>query len=139
MSTNTGWSSQLVYIDRSSVHSGHKLCGSGRRRHVVLQMPLVFQMMVLAIGFTLVRASKVLVFTMPGMRSHHMNMVKLAKELADRGHTVSMLVSCYDEIGQNVYATRGFAGLDEIRFAGAPEMGTEDWASKLSRDSAKVS
>ena len=89
--------------------------------------------------FSLVDASKVLVFTMPGMRSHHMNMVKLAKQLNERGHSVSMLVSSYDEIGQNVYATRGFTGLNEIRFAGAPGMGTEAWASKLSRDSAEVS
>lgn len=98
----------------------------------------VLQVIALACGCTLGRASKVLVFTMPGMRSHHMNMVKLAHELSNRGHTVSMLVSSYDEIGQDVYVTRGFAGLDEIKFAGAPGLGTEAWASKLSRDSAEV-
>lgn len=67
-----------------------------------------------------------------------MNMVKLAKELNERGHSVSMLLSSYDEIAQNVYATRGFVGLNQVRFAGAPGMGTEAWASKLSRDSAEV-
>ena len=73
---------------------------------------------------------------MPGMRSHHMNhRVRISRE---QGHAVDMLVSSHDQIGQDVTATRGFAGLQQLTFNGPPAMGTADWASKLSPDSAEV-
>ena len=83
-------------------------------------------------------ASKVLVFTMTGMRSHHMNLLKVATELHKRGHSVSALVSSYDEVAQTVIATRGFPELDVVVFDGPPGLGTETWAARLATDPLEV-
>ena len=83
-------------------------------------------------------ASKVLMFAMTGMRSHHMNLVKVASELQARGHEVSTLISSYDEVAQNVIATRGLSGLETIAFSGPPGLGTERWAARLSPDPLEV-
>lgn len=69
----------------------------------------------------LATASNVLVLSVPGMRSHHMNMVMISEELHVRmkGHNVSVLISASDEIGQNVLATRGLPGFHTIEYIGA--------------------
>ena len=83
-------------------------------------------------------ASKVLIFAMTGIRSHHMNLVMVASELQARGHDVSTLISSYDEVAQNVIATRGFAELETVAFSGPPGLGTERWAARLSPDPLEV-
>ena len=97
-----------------------------------------FLFVLLALASRHIGASKVLVFTMTGMRSHHMNLLKVATELHKRGHSVSALVSSYDEVAQNVIATRGFPELDVVVFDGPTGLGSETWAARLSTDPLEV-
>ena len=76
---------------------------------------------------------------MAGGRSHHMNIVRIGQELAERGHNFSMLVSDKDDIGTETLSSKGFPGLQVHTFRGPLHIGTEKWASELSRDPRLVS
>ena len=67
-----------------------------------------------------------------------MNLVRIGRELAERGHTFSMLISQFDSIGAETLDARTFSGLHVITFDGPPGIGTEAWASNFSRDPQKV-
>ncbi len=83
-------------------------------------------------------ASKILGVATIGARSHTMNLVRIGRELAERGHTFSMLISQFDTIGAETLDARTFPGLHVITFDGPPGIGTEAWASNFSRDPQKV-
>lgn len=85
------------------------------------------------------KASNILGFAMAGGRSHHMNIVRIGQELAERGHNFSMLVSDKDDIGTETLSSKGFLGLQVHTFRGPLHIGTEKWASELSRDPRLVS
>ena len=86
----------------------------------------------------LCNASKILGVATIGARSHTMNLVRIGRELAERGHTFSMLISQFDSIGAETLDARTFSGLHVITFHGPPGIGTEAWASNFSRDPQKV-
>ena len=95
---------------------------------------LLLSLVCSAAVFSMAKASNILGFAMAGGRSHHMNIVRIGQELAERGHNFSMLVSDKDDIGTETLSSKGFLGLQVLTFRGPPHIGTEHWASNLSRD-----
>ena len=90
---------------------------------------------------TCIQAKSILGCATVGARSHHMNVLKIGKELTDRDHDFTMLVSSTDSISLDTVGARGFPGLRVVQFKGpqadlAP--GTELWAASLTRDPKKV-
>ena len=83
-------------------------------------------------------ASKILGVATIGARSHTMNLVRIGRELAERGHMLTMLISQFDTIGAETLDARTFSGLRVITFDGPPGIGTEAWASNFSRDPQTV-
>jgi len=83
-------------------------------------------------------ASSVLGVATIGARSHTMNVVRIGRELVERGHNFSMLISESDNIGAETLDARAFPGLKIITFRGPPGIGTEEWASGFTRDPQKV-
>ncbi|KAL0043684.1 hypothetical protein WJX82_007403 [Trebouxia sp. C0006] len=66
--------------------------------------------------------------------SHQLNILRIGQELAARGHNFSMLISSTDAISIDALKNRSFPGFQVVTFDGPQGVGTEDWASSLSRD-----
>ena len=81
-------------------------------------------------------ARKVLGLANTGCYSHQMLIRKVGEELLVRGHEFAMLVSDVDVVG--VEALAGVKGMQIIRFAGPPNIGTEAWAASLPQDPVEV-
>jgi len=70
--------------------------------------------------------------------SHQLNILRIGQELAMRGHNSSMLLSSTDAISIDALSKRSVPGLDVVTFEGPVHVGTEVWASSLSRDPQEV-
>lgn len=91
------------------------------------------------IGLQWVGAHSILGFAVMAGVSHQLNVLKIGHELADRGHEFSMLLSSQDAIGIDTITKHAFPGLKMVTFSGPAGVGTEEWASSLSRDPQTVS
>lgn len=90
---------------------------------------------------TCVQAKSILGCAAVGAASHHMNMLRIGKELASRNHSFTLLVSSTDCFSLDIVGARRFADLTVIQFKGtqaelAP--GTDAWAASLSRVTQQV-
>lgn len=83
-------------------------------------------------------ADSVLGFAVMAGLSHQLNILRIGQELAARGHNFSMLLSSTDAIGIDALNKRSFPGLQLVSFDGPQGVGTEEWASGLSRDPQEV-
>ena len=83
-------------------------------------------------------ADSVLGFAVMAGLSHQLNILRIGQELAARGHNFSMLLSSTDSIGVDAVNKRSFPGLQLVSFDGPQGVGTEEWASGLSRDPQEV-
>lgn len=95
----------------------------------------------LLVCLTCIEASSILGCATVGARSHHMNVLRIGRELVGRGHNFTMLVSSTDAISLDTVGSRGFPGLHVVQFKGpqtelAP--GTGRWAASLTRDPKEV-
>ncbi|DBA78167.1 TPA: hypothetical protein ACH3X2_008133 [Trebouxia sp. C0005] len=69
-----------------------------------------------------------------GSRSHQFCMLRVGQELASRGHHFTFLVSDQEDMGLKHLGTKAFPGLEVVEFAGPPDVGTQDWFTRFSRD-----
>lgn len=83
-------------------------------------------------------ADSILGVTVMAGLSHQLNILRIGQELAVRGHNFSVLLSSTDAISIDALKKRSFPGLDVVTFEGPVHVGTEAWASSLSRDSQEV-
>ena len=78
-------------------------------------------------------AASILSISSPGARSHQMNLLRIGRELSERGHTFTVLVSRVDTILQDILRSRSFPNLKIIEYRGPRGVGTEAWGLNLSR------
>lgn len=78
-------------------------------------------------------AASILSISSPGARSHQMNLLRIGRELSERGHTFTVLVSRVDTILQDLLRSRSFSNLKIIEYRGPRGVGTEAWGLNLSR------
>jgi len=83
-------------------------------------------------------AESILGFAVMAGLSHQLNILRIGQELAVRGHNFSMLLSSTDTISIDAIKKGSFPGLDVVTFGGPVHVGTEAWASSLSRDPQEV-
>jgi hypothetical protein len=83
-------------------------------------------------------ADSILGFAVMAGLSHQLNILRIGQELAVRGHNFSMLLSSTDAISIDALRKKSFPGLDVVTFEGPVHVGTEAWASSLSRDPQEV-
>jgi len=69
-----------------------------------------------------------------GSRSHQFCMLRVGQELASRGHHFTFLVSDQEDMGLKHLGAKAFPGLEVVEFAGPPDIGTQDWFTRFSRD-----
>lgn len=70
----------------------------------------------LLVCLTCIEASSILGCATVGARSHHMNVLRIGRELVGRGHNFTMLVSSTDAISLDTVGSRGFPGLHVVQF-----------------------
>ena len=111
--------------------SGHCATLMVERRCKCILLPLL-----LMLSLRCVSAASILSISSPGARSHQMNLLRIGRELAQRGHAFDVLISRDDVILQSLLKSRlrWFDGLTVIKYDGPPGIGTEAWGSSLSRD-----
>lgn len=100
----------------------------GRLRIYVL-LPLM-----LLLSLRSASAASVLSICMPGASSHLLNLLRIGRELNQRGHGFDVLVSKEDHILHSLLESRWFDGLKVIKYDGPLGMGTEALGASLSRD-----
>lgn len=101
---------------------------------MLLKRIIVCVFVCLVMGSPCGRAASILSVGAVGASSHHMNLIRVGKELCKRGHTFTVLVSDTDTKSRRVLQQRAFPGLHVITFRGPPGIGSEDWAASMSRD-----
>ncbi len=69
-----------------------------------------------------------------GSRSHQFCMLRVGQELPSRGHHFTFLVSEQENMGLKHLGAKAFPGLEVVEFAGPPDIGTQDWFTRFSRD-----
>ena len=110
------------------MHVRFKLARSVKAHFVFLLLTLI----------RCVDSGSILGFAVMAGVSHQLNVLKIGHELANRGHNFSILLSSTDAIGISTVTTNAFPGLGILTFEGPIGVGTEEWASGLSRDPQKV-
>ena len=101
------------------------------KRHGFLALLIVALLIELTRSAT---AASIISISLPGARSHQMNVLRIGRELSERGHEFTVLVSRVDTILQDLLRSRSFPALRVIEYDGPPGVGTEAWGLNLSRD-----
>lgn len=100
----------------------------------------VMQRLLVAVllGLSSVGASSILGFGLVGGRSHQLTILRIGRELIDRGHSFTLLTSVHEKLSPSMLDRVGARNVRIMTFDGPPGLGTEGWLRNLSRDPSQV-
>lgn len=100
-----------------------------------------FLLVVISLRLTMIsltEASSILGFGLIGGRSYQLTILRIGREMSDRGHNFTLLTSVHEKLSPSMLDRAGAKDVHMVTFDGPADLGTEEWLNQLHRDRSQV-